>query len=59
MRHPIYLELSEYNVYRFPWPVSQQFWPDNKRRYIKISLETRHPKEALRLAKGLSSIVSL
>ena len=54
MRNPSYLTISERNIYHLRWPLPLHLLPDGKRRYIKLSLGTRDPKEALSLAKGLS-----
>jgi len=50
MRNPSYLILSRHNIYYFRWPLPRQIRQQGKTAYVKISLQTRDPKEALRLA---------
>ncbi len=54
MQNPTYLIRSEHAVFHFRWPMPLHMMPDNKRRYVKVSLNTREPKEALYLSKLLS-----
>jgi hypothetical protein len=54
MHNPAYLEISQHHVYHYRWPIPQHLLPDSKRRYVKLSLQTREPQEALYLANGLS-----
>lgn len=51
--NPSYLTLSDFNVYHLRWPMPRAL-SQGKRRYIKLSLETRDPTEALLLAKAMS-----
>jgi len=50
MRNPSYLVLSRHNIYYFRWPIPRQVRRHGKTSHIKISLQTREPREALRLA---------
>lgn len=54
MQNPTHLILSEHNIYHFRWPMPLHLMPDSKRKYVKVSLKTREPKEALYLSKILS-----
>jgi len=54
MQNPTHLILSEHNIYHFRWPMPLHLMLDGKRRYVKVSLKTREPKEALYLSKILS-----
>ncbi len=54
MQNPTYLIRSEHCIFHFRWPLPLRLMPDSKRRYIKLSLGTREPQEALYLARGLS-----
>lgn len=52
MRNPVYLMQSRHNVYYFRWPMP--ITPANPdKAHIRLSLGTREPREALRLAKIL------
>lgn len=52
MFKPVYLMQSRHNVYYFRWPMPKT--PANpKLEHIRLSLKTREPQEALRLAKLL------
>ncbi len=53
MHVPAYLALSRHHVFYFRWPVPAFLHPQGKARHIRLSLGTRDPKEALRLAKHL------
>lgn len=53
MFNPSYLTLSDYHVYHLRWPIPSAL-TCGKKRYVKFSLETRDPKEALLLAKVMS-----
>jgi integrase len=48
-----YLITSRHNVIYFRWPIPSHFHPDNKRTDIKVSLDTRCPREGLQIARGL------
>ncbi len=54
MLNPSYLILSRHNVYYFRWPLPPTFHEEGRTRFIKLSLRTREPKEALRLANMLA-----
>lgn len=54
MLNPTYLHLSRCNVFHFRFPIPAHLTPDGKITHIKVSLQTRNPKEALRLANMLS-----
>lgn len=54
MFNPVYLTLSRHNVYYFRWPIPAALHPQRKHTHIKVSLKTREPREALRLAKQLA-----
>jgi len=51
MQNPSYLIKSRHDIYyfRYPLPINQQ----GKQSRVAVSLQTRCPKEALRLAKSL------
>lgn len=53
MLNPRYLALSRHNVFYFRFPIPKALHPQAKVTHIKISLETRHPGEALQLARIL------
>lgn len=53
MRYSAYLALSRHSIYYFRWPVPKKLHPQGKSGYIKVSLSTRNPKEALRLSTFL------
>ncbi|MAY99101.1 MAG: hypothetical protein CMH32_01085 [Micavibrio sp.] len=53
MRNPSYLIRSRHNIYYFRWPVPPYLQESGRSRHIKVSLRTREPKEALRLASIL------
>lgn len=57
MRNPSYLVLSRHNIYYFRWPLPRQIRQQGKTAHVKISLQTREPKEALRLATLLQDYV--
>ena len=50
MRNPSYLIRSRHQIYYFRWPLPLQIRKHGKTNHVKISLQTREPKEALRLA---------
>lgn len=54
MLNPTYLHLSRCNVFHFRFPIPPHLTPNGKAAHIKVSLQTRNPKEALRLANMLS-----
>lgn len=47
------LSQSRHNVYYLRFPLPRALHPDHKTTHIKLSLGTRNPSEALRLAKTL------
>ncbi len=53
MKNPTYLSLSRHNIYYFRYPIPKVYRRKYAATHIKISLETREPKEALRLARYL------
>lgn len=53
MKNPSYLLLSRHNIYYFRWPLPRFLWAQGKTRFVKVSLQTHDPKEALRLANVL------
>src|SRR5690606_23955643 len=53
MQNPSYLVRSRHNVFYFRWPLPRFLWVQGKTRHVKVSLQTRDPKEALRLANVL------
>ena len=54
MYAPHYLTLSRHQLYYFRFPIPATLHPEGKPSHIRLSLETRCPKEALRLARGLA-----
>lgn len=57
MRNPTYLIRSRHQIYYFRWPLPRQIRKSGKTNHVKISLQTREPKEALRLATLLQDHV--
>lgn len=53
MHKPIYIYRSRHNIYYFRWPIPAYLHPEGKTEHVKVSLGTREPKEALRLASFL------
>ncbi len=53
MLNPTYLTRSRHDIFYFRWPLPQELRQPGKTSHIKISLRTREPKEALRLANIL------
>lgn len=53
MLNPTYLTLSRHHIFYFRWPLPKAFRQQGKTSHIKVSLRTREPKEALRLANVL------
>ncbi len=53
MKNPSYLMLSRHNIYYFRWPLPRQIQAKGKTIHIKLSLDTRDPKEAIRLSTML------
>ena len=48
-----YLCLSKHRIYYFRYPIPAFLHQEHKQSHIRLSLETRCPKEALRLYRGL------
>jgi integrase len=57
MFNPSYLMLSRHQIYYFRWPLPRTE-PCKAPRYIRLSLRTREPYEALRLARALEYYAS-
>ena len=53
MRLAAYLFTSRHGIFYFRFPVPKECHPAQKRRHIKVSLSTREPREARRLARLL------
>lgn len=51
MRCPSYLCQSRHSIYYFRWPLPRSPSADGPARHLKVSLQTRDPKLALRLAR--------
>lgn len=56
MLNPTYLARSENGIFYVRWPLPKHLHPQNKASAIKLSLKTREPKKALRLARMLIQI---
>ena len=54
MHNPTYVQVSRTGVLYFRWPIPKRLHPDGKASTIRVSLRTRDPKEAMRLARFLS-----
>jgi len=54
MQNPSYLILSRHRVYYFRWPLPKALRVTGRTAFIKLSLGTREPKEALLLANTLA-----
>jgi integrase len=54
LQNPSYLTLSRHNIYYFRWPLPEALRVKGRTAHIKLSLQTRDPKEALRLANMLA-----
>lgn len=50
---PSYLSLSRHNIYYFRYPLPTALSEANGRSFLKLSLRTRDPKEALQIGKQL------
>jgi integrase len=53
VQNPTYLERSRHGVFYVRWPIPKRFHPAGKMSSVKVSLATREPREALRLARHL------
>jgi len=56
---PSYLVSSRHGIFYFRWPLPVPLHPHRKPSTLKISLRTRHPKEALRSSLILSNVGQL
>ncbi|WP_371931318.1 DUF6538 domain-containing protein [Roseovarius sp. MMSF_3350] len=54
MRLPAYLTYSRHGVFYFRWPLPAHFHPEGKKSDVKVSLHTRCPESARRLARALT-----
>jgi len=57
MRNPSYLIRSRHQIFYFRWPLPRQIRVRGKTNHVKISLQTRDPRYALRLATLLQNHV--
>ena len=53
---PSYLTLSRHGVFYFRWPLLAALHPRRTSATLKVSLQTRDPKEALRWSRALSYV---
>lgn len=51
MHNPTYLELSPNHIYYLRFPIPKALHPEGKHSSIRVTLATREPKEALKLAR--------
>ena len=56
MFNPTYLVKSRCGVFYIRWPLPKRLHPQNKASTLKLSLQTRDPRKALRLSRCLSQI---
>ncbi|MDQ0423309.1 integrase [Peteryoungia aggregata LMG 23059] len=56
MFNPSYLVKSRCGVFYLRWPIPKQLHPQKKASTLKLSLQTRDPRKALRLSRSLSHI---
>ncbi|TBA43648.1 site-specific integrase [Rhizobium ruizarguesonis] len=56
MFNPAYLVKSRCGVFYLRWPLPKQLHPQKKASTLKLSLQTRDPRKALRLSRSLSQI---
>ena len=56
MFNPAYLVKSRCGVFYLRWPIPKQLHPQKKSTTLKLSLQTRDPRKALRLSRSLSQI---
>lgn len=54
--NPVYLVKSRCGVFYLRWPLPKQLHPQKKTSTLKLSLQTRDPRKALRLSRSLSQI---
>jgi integrase len=54
MTSPSYLTTSSRNVYYFRFPIPQSLHPEGKQSTIRLSLQTRCPKQALQVSRAMS-----
>lgn len=53
---PSYILKSRHGVFYFRWPLPKQLHPNGKAETIKLSLQTRDPRKALRLSRSMIQI---
>jgi len=53
---PSYILKSRHGVFYFRWPLPKQLHPRQKAETIKLSLQTRDPRKALRLSRPMIQI---
>lgn len=56
MLNPNYLSVSRHHVFYFRFPIPAHLHPQGKRTDIKLSLDTRCPREALQIARVLGYV---
>lgn len=56
MPSPSYLSSSRFGHFYFRFPISKHLHPERKRSNIRLSLDTRSPREALQLSRALSYV---
>lgn len=56
MFNPAYLVKSPHGIFYLRWPIPKQLHPQKKASTLKLSLQTRNPRKALRLSRSLSQI---
>ncbi|MBX5231620.1 site-specific integrase [Rhizobium sp. NLR4a] len=56
MFNPVYLVKSRCGVFYLRWPLPKQLHPQKKASTLKLSLQTRDPRKALRLSRSMSQI---
>ncbi len=54
--NPAYLVKSRCGVFYLRWPLPKQLHPEKRASTLKLSLQTREPRKALRLSRSLSQI---
>ena len=53
---PSYLTCSRHGVYYFRWPLLVELHPQRRASTLKVSLQTRDPREALRWSRILGNV---
>ena len=56
MFNPAYLAKSQTGIFYLRWPIPRELHPQKRASSVKVSLSTRDPKKALRLARPLIQI---